>query len=450
MTQKPDPLTELAILNGTDKFGMHDYTPNYWTLFRDRRDQALNLLEIGVGGYAEADRGGESLALWRDFFPKARITGIDIQKKTMDLGPRVDIRRGSQVDAEFLARLVAEKGPFDIIIDDGSHRNEHVIETFELLFEGMNPGGIYVVEDTQTAFHPRFGGSLERTAPHSLAYFSEMFVQVDHMEADAFHKTGPHRWGRLIIAMHRFHNMVALTRGDNTYPSNFAFRPDHAQVTRNLGMIRTTLASGRAAETGLLAGIRLLTALGTEDDIDGLENQLRAKGAASRTWYQFAIARNLAKDRTQEAGRLAAEAVAGFPGDAAILVLASRVATRAGDHAGALTSAAGAHAAAPRDRQALMRLAQCHLTLRDGASALEATGKLLKLYKDFAPGHLLAARAAALSGDRTAALKAVDAALLHQPGMAAALKLRADLAAGTEAPAGGEEEAPLEVDGDHS
>ncbi|VAV98531.1 hypothetical protein MNBD_ALPHA07-1072 [hydrothermal vent metagenome] len=197
-----DPLTKLAILYGTDKFGYHDYTPNYFKMFEHLKEAPIKVLEIGVGGYADDDRGGQSLEVWRDFFPNAQITGIDIQKKTMDLGARVEILQGSQVDADFLKELVEKRGPFDIIVDDGSHRNEHIVESFELLFPTLAPGGIYVAEDVQTSFHPRFGGSLEMTAPNSIGYFGDVQRHLNGMSdipliAD-------------IAAMERFHNMIAI------------------------------------------------------------------------------------------------------------------------------------------------------------------------------------------------------------------------------------------------
>jgi hypothetical protein len=34
-------------------------------------------------------------------------------------------------------------GGFDVIIDDGSHLNEHVVETFKILFSKLNDGGIF-------------------------------------------------------------------------------------------------------------------------------------------------------------------------------------------------------------------------------------------------------------------------------------------------------------------
>ncbi len=199
-----DALTKLAITYGTDKFGYHDYTPNYYKLLKHLKNRPIKLLEIGVGGYQDADRGGESLEVWRDFFPKAQIVGIDIQKKEMDLGERVSILQGSQVDAEFLETLVRDHGPFDVIIDDGSHRNEHVVTSFQLLYPTLAEGGIYVVEDVQTAFFPRFGGSLEMTAPNSVGYFADMVRKFDSDRADV---------PADITTISRFHNMIAMHKG---------------------------------------------------------------------------------------------------------------------------------------------------------------------------------------------------------------------------------------------
>lgn len=198
-----DDLTRLAILNGTDKFGMHDYTPVYYDLLRHLRDRPLRMLEIGVGGYGDPDQGGELLATWRDFFPQARIVGVDIQRKNMDLGPRVTILQGSQVDAAFLAQVVRDHGPFDIILDDGSHRNEHVVGSFEMLFPALAPGGIYIVEDTQTATFPKYGGSLDLTPPNMVGFFGA--------KAEALFR------GRNtddIAAIERFHNIIAIHKGD--------------------------------------------------------------------------------------------------------------------------------------------------------------------------------------------------------------------------------------------
>ncbi len=206
-----DPLSVLAIQHGTDKFGYHDYTPNYHKLFARFRDRPIKVLELGVGGYADEDRGGQSLATWRDYFPLAQITGIDIQKKRLDLGERVQVLQGSQIDPEFLAHVVATRGPFDLIIDDGSHRNEHVVKSYGLLFPTLVPGGIYVAEDVQTSFIPRFGGSLTLDAPNSVGYFAGIMTRLGSGDTDPLVAN--------VSAMERFHNMVALHKAETGKPS---------------------------------------------------------------------------------------------------------------------------------------------------------------------------------------------------------------------------------------
>src|ERR1700675_2422282 len=122
-----DPLTRLSIRHGTDKWGPHFYTPIYHELFAHLRERPIRLLEIGIGGYAVPSVGGASLAMWADYFGKAKIVGIDIEEKSLDLDPRITIMRGSQTDERFLLSVVADHGPLDIIIDDGSHVPQDVV-----------------------------------------------------------------------------------------------------------------------------------------------------------------------------------------------------------------------------------------------------------------------------------------------------------------------------------
>jgi hypothetical protein len=163
----------LALLCVTDKFGDHDYTTAYAVHFRRFRNRKLNLLEIGVGGYAH-DIGGRSLMLWSAYFRRGRIVGLDIEDKTRLSRGRIKVYQGSQVDPVGLKQLVAsEGGAFDIIIDDGSHENAHQIESFRLLFSHVKPGGIYVIEDLQTSYWSQYGGGAPSNDGHrkSAMYF---------------------------------------------------------------------------------------------------------------------------------------------------------------------------------------------------------------------------------------------------------------------------------------
>lgn len=155
----------LAALAGTDKYGQHFYTEVYEALSRPHRHRPVTLLEIGVGGY-EGWLGGESLLMWAAYFRKGRIYGIDVVDKTALSRDRIKVFQCSQVDRERLTALAREIGPFDIVIDDGSHMNAHQIETFRILWPFVRDGGTYVVEDVQTSYWPSFGGG----TPGSRAY----------------------------------------------------------------------------------------------------------------------------------------------------------------------------------------------------------------------------------------------------------------------------------------
>jgi hypothetical protein len=42
----------------------------------------LNILEIGIGVYKRSQDGGEFLRMWKVYFPKSIIYGIDIYDNT--------------------------------------------------------------------------------------------------------------------------------------------------------------------------------------------------------------------------------------------------------------------------------------------------------------------------------------------------------------------------------
>src|SRR5450631_861307 len=122
------------------------YFAIYQAVFGPRRADPMRILEIGV-------LLGSSLRLWKQYFanPETLIVGIDIRPECVEFDAPADgirVRIGSQADAEFLKSVVKEFGPFDLIIDDGSHHSSHMITSFNHLYsEGLKDNGIYFVED---------------------------------------------------------------------------------------------------------------------------------------------------------------------------------------------------------------------------------------------------------------------------------------------------------------
>ena len=123
--------------------GLHSYAVPYEQLLSSRRLDVKRVLEVGV-------RHGGSLKLWRDYFPNALVFGADngseagLWKSDCD---RIHVEYADSTKPQTLAALGATFGPFDLIVDDGSHYYIHQIATFAALRPYLAPGGIYVVED---------------------------------------------------------------------------------------------------------------------------------------------------------------------------------------------------------------------------------------------------------------------------------------------------------------
>ena len=119
----------------------HDYLKWYNFHFYPMRERVKKILEIGV------DRG-ESLLMWKEYFPNAEIHGLDIQKECMKFNKgRIKIHICDQSDQIFLKEFGEKNNFFDIIIDDGSHIHDHIIKSFTSLYPYLNNNGYYVVED---------------------------------------------------------------------------------------------------------------------------------------------------------------------------------------------------------------------------------------------------------------------------------------------------------------
>jgi hypothetical protein len=121
----------------------HNYLPYYWMHLRDIHRDAKHVLEVGV-------QTDHSIRMWEEFFPNATIYGLDIDPACKQFeGGRRKIYIGDQGDPAFLRDVIAKIGaPLDVVIDDGSHRPEHQLVTFDHLFPAMSSHGVYAVEDT--------------------------------------------------------------------------------------------------------------------------------------------------------------------------------------------------------------------------------------------------------------------------------------------------------------
>ena len=147
---------------------VHDYAEKYEGFFWSYKDKPIKLLEIGVAK-------GDSLRSWYEYFPQAQIYGLDIQPCDQYSNDRIKIFQGSQIDKNVLTEI-ASNGPFDIIIDDGSHVVEHWIETFEFLFPHVKNDGLYVFEDLHCTYD--MNRRVDRNHPHIWEYFKKIMEDI--------------------------------------------------------------------------------------------------------------------------------------------------------------------------------------------------------------------------------------------------------------------------------
>jgi hypothetical protein len=136
-------LQEIGLKYGTDKATFHEYCDFYEQKLPGRNFNG-RLLEIGV-------KGGASLRMWREYYERAEIVGIDIIPPLVIEG--CTVLQMDQTDVYALREL----GKFDIIIDDGSHMTLHQQISFWFLFNNsLHPGGTYIIEDIHTSFYTEY------------------------------------------------------------------------------------------------------------------------------------------------------------------------------------------------------------------------------------------------------------------------------------------------------
>ena len=140
--------------NNTDCGGdkdsrMHNYLNYYDEILKKFENNKFKYLEIGVFS-------GHSLVTIDKYYPQVNITGIDINLKPyykfMNDNFKNKIKEFNVYECNSVIKkdvnnfLKNEK--FDVILDDGCHKSNTIIRTFEnLFFDYLNPGGIYIIED---------------------------------------------------------------------------------------------------------------------------------------------------------------------------------------------------------------------------------------------------------------------------------------------------------------
>lgn len=132
---KMENINDLAIKYDSDKSVMkHNYCFLYNLIFQPNWN---SILEIGV------DKGA-SINMWIDTFRSAEIYGIDIFDSPINHKRYTHIVGDQSKESTYIS---LRRKQFDLIIDDGSHKTEDIMFTFDRLIKNLKDEGIYIVED---------------------------------------------------------------------------------------------------------------------------------------------------------------------------------------------------------------------------------------------------------------------------------------------------------------
>ena len=174
----------------TRKWNGNNYSDIYEAYFRDRIDDPVVMLEVGIGvagpnwgskiAHGPNGQGGASLQMWQDYFELGQIYAMDINPAGHLDTDRIKtfvVDQGSREQLENF-RQETDGVTFDFIIDDGSHRGDHQQITLEALWPQLKSGGLYIIEDLNDRGH----GERETGRHGSKDVVSTRRLFLDYME----------------------------------------------------------------------------------------------------------------------------------------------------------------------------------------------------------------------------------------------------------------------------
>ena len=173
------------------------------------RNRPVTLVEFGVWH-------GGSLQLWRSYLgPEARIVGVDVNPECARFsGEGIEVVIGDQANPATHRALRERYGGFDVAIDDGGHTMEQQATTFRETYPVLRDGGLYVVEDTHSSYHPQWGGGLRRPgtfveqAKTMIDQLHAWYGPVPGLEPDYVTQTahGLHFYDSMVVIEKRHHD----------------------------------------------------------------------------------------------------------------------------------------------------------------------------------------------------------------------------------------------------
>jgi hypothetical protein len=95
-------------------------------------------------------------------------------------------------------------------------------------------------------FFDDFGSGIDQNLGTTVGYFSKLFLHLDHSEITLRHPDASFdNHAPSVSAMHRFHNLIVLEKGDNSFPSNLNFESIDVERLDDIVSALTMTRGGR-------------------------------------------------------------------------------------------------------------------------------------------------------------------------------------------------------------
>lgn len=131
----------------TKSMHCHPYTIFYDSIFKNYKNEKLNIAELGI-------LEGASLLMWNEYFVNSKIYGFDYNEQFINafqtnhkneniILSKMDIANADNILTSFKNINIM----YDIIIDDTTHQFDDQIRIIEIAYLYLKPGGILIIED---------------------------------------------------------------------------------------------------------------------------------------------------------------------------------------------------------------------------------------------------------------------------------------------------------------
>jgi SAM-dependent methyltransferase len=169
--------------NVTNTRHCHPYTLFYDTLFKNKKNEELEIAELGI-------LEGSSLLMWMEYFKKANIYGFDYDDliinnfKQKYNNERIILSHIDVTNEESIKTVLSNVNiQYDIIIEDTTHQFEDQIRVIKNIYQYLKPGGILIIEDIFKSYNEN--DYIERLNTVLENFQEYYFVSLDHINRNS-------------------------------------------------------------------------------------------------------------------------------------------------------------------------------------------------------------------------------------------------------------------------